>query len=136
MIEKLIPRLKARGLKVAAVKHCPHHMEADRPGKDSDRLFKAGAAVLAAGKDEAFIRLHAEKPTLAESLAYFTGIWDVVLVEGFFEEPIKRIHIATAQEPRPRAGGEKPILVVRHPDSELEKAEKAVLALIEPERAA
>lgn len=135
LIEKLIPRLKARGLRVAAVKHCPHHLEADRAGKDSDRLFRAGAGVVAAGREEAFVRIHAENPTLAEAIGYFTGAWDVVLVEGFLDEEIPRIHLATPEEPEPRAGKERPILLVLDRDREMESVENAVLELIKRNRA-
>ena len=37
-LEKLIPRLKARGLRLAVVKHDRHGFEMDRPGKDTWRL--------------------------------------------------------------------------------------------------
>ena len=42
-LERLIPKLKARGLKIAIVKHDGHRFEIDHEGKDSDRFTKAGA---------------------------------------------------------------------------------------------
>ena len=47
LLERLIPALAARGLSVAAVKHSSHGFAADRPGKDSHRLYTAGAAAVA-----------------------------------------------------------------------------------------
>mgnify|MGYP000193464349 CR=1 FL=1 len=44
-LEKLIPELKKRGLRVAVVKHDAHEFEIDREGKDSYRLTAAGADV-------------------------------------------------------------------------------------------
>ena len=44
-LERLIPKLKARGLKIAIVKHDGHRFEIDHEGKDSDRFTKAGADV-------------------------------------------------------------------------------------------
>ncbi len=46
-LEKLIPELKKRGLRVAVVKHDAHDFELDREGKDSARISKAGADVTA-----------------------------------------------------------------------------------------
>lgn len=43
LIEKLIPRLSQRGLRVAVVKHDAHSFTPDTPGTDSFRFFAAGA---------------------------------------------------------------------------------------------
>lgn len=42
-LEKLIPCLKRKGLRVACLKHDAHHFEVDKEGKDSYRLTRAGA---------------------------------------------------------------------------------------------
>lgn len=34
-IEKLVPALKCRGLRVACIKHDVHEFQVDKPGKDS-----------------------------------------------------------------------------------------------------
>ena len=44
-LERLIAALKARGLRVAAVKHDAHRLELDREGKDSWRFARAGAEI-------------------------------------------------------------------------------------------
>ena len=46
LLESLIPALTARGLAVGAVKHTSHGFTADRPGKDSYRLYESGAESL------------------------------------------------------------------------------------------
>jgi len=43
LIEKLIPELKSRGYQVATIKHAPHGMTFDEPGKDSWRHTQAGS---------------------------------------------------------------------------------------------
>ena len=43
LIERLIPALKARGLRVSVVKHAHHRFDIDHPGKDSFRHRQAGA---------------------------------------------------------------------------------------------
>ena len=35
LLEQLIPMLKARGLRLAVLKHDAHHFEMDKPGKDT-----------------------------------------------------------------------------------------------------
>jgi molybdopterin-guanine dinucleotide biosynthesis protein MobB len=45
LIEKLIPELKSRGLRVAVMKHDAHEFDVDKPGKDSWRMTRAGADV-------------------------------------------------------------------------------------------
>ena len=55
LIEKLIPCLRARGLRVGVIKRCGSHLEVEKPGKDTDRIFRAGGDVLAQGPDEWFM---------------------------------------------------------------------------------
>ena len=43
LLEKLIPLLRARGLKVGVIKHDGHDFTPDVPGTDSFRLREAGA---------------------------------------------------------------------------------------------
>ena len=91
LIQQLVPRLVARGLRVAVVKHCTHRIEADRPGKDTDRIFQAGADLLAAGPSESFARFHADQMPLAESVRRLCGKCDLVLVEGSRDAAIPKI---------------------------------------------
>jgi molybdopterin-guanine dinucleotide biosynthesis protein MobB len=110
LLERLIPALAVRGLSVAAVKHSSHGFAADRPGKDSHRLYTAGAAAVALISREqlaTFTRRAAgagEDVSLAEALAGLPGGLDVVLAEGFSWEPIPRLVLrADASEPPPPA---------------------------------
>ena len=43
----LVATLAGQGYSVATIKRCPHGHQIDRPNSDSDRLFKAAAAVIA-----------------------------------------------------------------------------------------
>lgn len=43
LLERLIPLLKPRGLRLALLKHAHSSFETDQPGKDSYQLRKAGA---------------------------------------------------------------------------------------------
>jgi molybdopterin-guanine dinucleotide biosynthesis protein B len=85
-LEKLIPELKARGLRVAVVKHDRHGFEMDRPGKDTWRLRQAGAdaVMISAPHQMALIRSGLPEEMLLEDLAAVVGPWvDLVLTEGY-----------------------------------------------------
>ena len=47
LLERLVPRLRAAGLRVGVVKRTHHDVDPDPPGKDSRRLREAGAAPVA-----------------------------------------------------------------------------------------
>ena len=51
-LEKLIPCLKAEGLRTAVIKHDGHDFRADTEGKDSWRFARAGAEVVAVASRE------------------------------------------------------------------------------------
>ncbi|MCX5669960.1 MAG: molybdopterin-guanine dinucleotide biosynthesis protein B [Planctomycetota bacterium] len=82
LIEALLARLHARGLGVAVAKIHAHGIEVDRPGKDSDRFFRAGADSYLEGPDEAFLRTHLAGRDPAARLRDLARRCDLVLVEG------------------------------------------------------
>ena len=43
LLSRLIPFLKAKGLRIGLIKHAHHTFDIDYPGKDSYELRKAGA---------------------------------------------------------------------------------------------
>jgi len=96
LLEKLIPALIARGLKVSVIKHAHHGFDIDKPGKDSYRHREAGAAevMLACGTRWALMhecRDEAE-PKLADLLTRLAPC-DLVLVEGFKQEPVPKLEV-------------------------------------------
>ncbi len=53
LIEKIVTILKARGLRVAVIKHTSSGFDLDKPGKDSWRFQQAGAdAVILVGPEQ------------------------------------------------------------------------------------
>jgi molybdopterin-guanine dinucleotide biosynthesis adapter protein len=96
LIERLIPELSNRGYRVGTVKH--HHSDfpvtVDTVGTDSWRHRHAGAAsvALATPHDVATFREGASSITL-DQLVSALGPLDIVLVEGFHEEPHAKIEI-------------------------------------------
>ena len=92
LVESLIPRLTRKGLAVAAVKHDSHGIDVDRPGKDSDRFFRAGADVVLQGPGEEVRRRHAsEADRLDDLLDSLMPRYDLVLVEGHKGTPLPKI---------------------------------------------
>lgn len=85
LIEKLIPALRKRGIRLAVIKHTSHHHELDQPGKDSHRLRMAGAeAVLVASpKMVAMFRDVENEWPIKRLLRHLPRNVDLVIAEGF-----------------------------------------------------
>ena len=84
-LERLIAALKARGLRVAAVKHDAHRLSLDTEGKDSWRFARAGAEVVAVADSEKCAVMEYRPVTLDGLLSGIRDV-DIVLVEGWHEE--------------------------------------------------
>jgi molybdopterin-guanine dinucleotide biosynthesis protein B len=97
-IEKLIPQLKQRGLRVAVVKHHAHTSSVDSPGKDTWRFGEAGADIIAVSSPAEFVRFQrvTRELTLAEIAARIENV-DLILTEGFKREPAPKIEISRAE---------------------------------------
>ncbi|GAA5182909.1 molybdopterin-guanine dinucleotide biosynthesis protein B [Niveibacterium umoris] len=102
LIERMLPVIRARGLRVSLIKHTHHGFDVDKPGKDSFRFREAGACevLLAGGQRWALMHeLRDEpEPTLDDQLARLSAV-DLVLVEGFRTSDIPKIEVH-----RPAAG--------------------------------
>lgn len=115
LLEKLIPELRRRGLRIALLKHAHHDFDIDKPGKDSFRLRKAGAeqVLIASRRRWALIHENADEqpePALFDLLAQLdTSCLDLVLVEGFKHEHYPKIELT-------RAALEKPLLHPHDPE--------------------
>lgn len=96
LIERLIGRFAKQSLRVAAIKHCHHGFDIDRPGKDSYRYREAGSqeVLLVSGLRWALLheRGQAEEPTIVEQLTRLSDC-DLVLVEGFKSTPIPKMEV-------------------------------------------
>jgi len=90
LIAALLPRLVARGLRVAVIKQDTHGLVIDSPGKDSERLFTAGADVFIRDTDQTFLRLHRRgaHPPLNAVIRRLAPACDLILVEGHKTVPL------------------------------------------------
>ncbi|HZY19349.1 MAG TPA: molybdopterin-guanine dinucleotide biosynthesis protein B [Ramlibacter sp.] len=112
LVERVIPALKLRGLRVSVVKHAHHNFDIDHPGKDTWRHREAGAfeVVAASNRRLALVR-EFEQPaqlTVHQLLAELYEGVDWVLVEGFKESNLLKVEVW-----RPQANGN-----VRYPDDD------------------
>jgi molybdopterin-guanine dinucleotide biosynthesis protein B len=96
LVEQLIPRFAARGLRVSVIKHAHHGFEIDRPAKDSWRHRVAGACEVLVASPKRWALMHelrgAPEPTLDEHLARLS-VCDLVLVEGFKHSAIPKLEV-------------------------------------------
>jgi len=111
VIEKLLPVLKARGLKVAVVKHALHGFEIDRRGKDSYRHKAAGAdaVVVVSGSGMAMVK---DEPFegLGSLQSYLSGV-DLIITEGFKKEETPKIEVLRSGRGGPFLCAEDPHLI-------------------------
>lgn len=115
LIERLIPRLKVRGLRVSVIKHAHHGLETDRPGKDTWRHREAGAyEVLAASPERLVLQRSFEQPgerSVHELIpALHPGV-DWVLVEGFRDSNLLKVEVWRPATERPARYPDDPFIV-------------------------
>ena len=96
LLERLVPELTARGLRVSLVKHSHKAIEIDRPGKDSFRLREAGCSEVLLMGGQRWALMHelrgAPEPTV-EYLLSRLQVCDLVLVEGFKQGDFPKLEV-------------------------------------------
>ena len=100
LIEKLIPRLTSRGLRVSLIKHAHHTFDVDQPGKDSYRHRHAGASEILVTSSRRWVLMHelrgAHEPSFDEQIRHLSPC-DVLFVEGFKFAPIPKLEVWRAE---------------------------------------
>lgn len=128
LVERLIPALKLRGLRVSVVKHAHHKFDIDHPGKDTYRHREAGAfeVVVASDKRLALMR-EFEQPVqldVHQLVAELDARVDWVLVEGFKHSDLHKIEVwrasAEGEAPRPARYAEDEFIVAVATDHPLD----------------
>jgi molybdopterin-guanine dinucleotide biosynthesis protein B len=104
LIERIVPRLVARGLVISLVKHAHHEFEIDRPGKDSFRHREAGCTEVLVSSSARWALIHEHRGdaelTLERALARLSSC-DIALVEGYKAYPIPKLEVWRAQVGKP-----------------------------------
>jgi len=105
LVERLIPALRRKGLRVSVVKHAHHRFDIDHVGKDTYRHREAGAfeVVVASNKRLALMREfeQAAQLTVHQLIAELYEGVDWVLVEGFKDSDLLKIEVWRAQAGQP-----------------------------------
>lgn len=101
-LERLIPELKAQGLRLAVVKHDAHDFEIDRENKDSWRMTRAGADVtgILSGTKAALME---NRPVDTRQFLDSIREVDLILTEGYKREcwPKLMLHRSATGKPLP-----------------------------------
>ena len=98
MLVRLLPLLRAKGLRVGMIKHAHHDFDIDHPGKDSYRLRRAGAEQMLIASDRRWALMvetpGPDKTSLAEIIERLDhrGL-DLILVEGFRHEVFPKLEL-------------------------------------------
>jgi molybdopterin-guanine dinucleotide biosynthesis protein B len=110
-IEKLIPLLVLAGVKTAIIKHDVHGFEMDKPGKDTWRHKKAGAAATIISSDRKIgLVMDADHDHQPHELAFMLDFVDMIITEGFKHGPYPKIEVF-----RPDATGDTAPLCLGDP---------------------
>ena len=96
LLQQVIPILGAKGIRAGLIKHTHHQMDVDTPGKDSYLLRKAGASQVIVASSERWALMCETPEKQSINLPYLLSRMDhatleVVLVEGFKDEPVPKI---------------------------------------------
>jgi len=107
IIEKLLPELKKRGLRVAALKGNLDHYDLDLPGKDSWRFARAGADIAGFTTPDSFILTGAvnnrdEFNGSIEAVANLLKDFDLIIIEGNKKSKYPKIEVVR------KLNGDKP----------------------------
>ena len=105
LVERLIPAMRRKGLRVSVVKHAHHRFDIDHVGKDTYRHREAGAfeVVVASDRRLALIREFEQPVQLSvhQLIAELYEGVDWVLVEGFKESDLLKIEVWRADSKKP-----------------------------------
>ena len=103
LIERLLPRLRAAGLRVSVIKQSHHDFEVDVPGKDTWRFRSAGANEVLLTSAYRWMLVDelrgAPEPALHEHLRRLSPC-DLVLVEGYRQADIPKLEVWRAANAR------------------------------------
>jgi molybdopterin-guanine dinucleotide biosynthesis protein B len=95
LVERLIPELRARGLRVGVVKHSSDPHPLHRQGSDTERFGSVGAELVAFATPAGVQLTVKEEPAqaLLPLLERFADAVDLVLVEGWKQGPLPKLEV-------------------------------------------
>jgi molybdopterin-guanine dinucleotide biosynthesis protein B len=98
LLIRLLPLLRARGVRIGMIKHAHHRFDIDHPGKDSYELRRAGAAQMLIASRRRWALMNENDPPEEPQLAQLVerldqNRLDIILVEGFKHERFDKIEL-------------------------------------------
>jgi len=122
LIEKLLPLLVARGLRVSVIKHAHHGFDLDKPGKDSWRHREAGASEVLMLSNDRWVLMSelrgAPEPSLDEQLDILSPC-DLVLIEGYKAAAVPKIEVHRPAHGKPPLYPDNPHIIAVATDAPL-----------------
>ena len=95
LVSNLIPELKKMNISVSSLKHAHEGFDVDKPGKDSYVHRQAGAKEVLISSNKRFALIHEYKneEISLNSLIKKLSPVDLILIEGWKKENIKKIEV-------------------------------------------
>jgi len=123
LIENIIPRLTAKGYRIATIKHNRHGFDIDHEGKDSWRHKKAGACmtVIASPSQVAVVQDTDRDYGINELVDRYIRDADLILVEGFKDNPFPKIEVSLVQSRHELLCAEKDNLIAIASDAHYDR---------------
>lgn len=119
LLEKLVPLLRADGVRVSLIKHAHHGFDVDQPGKDSYRHRQAGAGEVLVASDVRWALMHeneAESPPQLQDLLAHLSPCDLVLVEGFKRAELPKLEVWRSANGKPWLHPDDPAILAAASD--------------------
>jgi molybdopterin-guanine dinucleotide biosynthesis protein B len=100
LIEKLIPLLASKNIRIATAKHHPHDFEIDIPGKDTYRHKRAGArsVILSSPGKIAMVKDTNGDLSLEEIRGRYVDDVDLLIAEGYKRQEVPKIEVYPKKE--------------------------------------
>ncbi|MCG5526214.1 molybdopterin-guanine dinucleotide biosynthesis protein MobB [Ectothiorhodospira haloalkaliphila] len=116
LLVRLIPLLRATGMRIAMIKHAHHSFDVDKPGKDSHALRKAGAEQMLIASSQRFALMvenpEPREPVLWELVGHLDASRvDLILVEGFKSECFPKLELFRPSLGKPPRYPEDPNII-------------------------
>ncbi len=93
LITRILPFLIQQGLRVATIKHDGHDFDADVPGTDTYRHFRAGAYGTAVFSDSKYMIVKQQPHMTEKQIMEWFPDADLILLEGFKTCPYRKIEL-------------------------------------------
>ena len=122
LIEKIIPRLVTKGLRVGTIKHDVHGFEMDHEGKDSWRHKRAGASttVISSPLQVGMVKDVVRELTLDQIAELYLTDVDIIVVEGYKRQDKFKIEVHRKVQNRELIAGDSQHLIAVATDEPLD----------------